>query len=89
MHYLYILKSLKCEANYTGITKHLEKRLSEHNSGRVKSTKCYSPWAIIYSKKFTTLSEAKKCEWFFKCTPQGGKLKKKILKMAVIPAQSA
>lgn len=89
MHYLYILKSLKDGTSYTGVTGHPEKRLSEHNSGRVRSTKHKRPWIIIHSESFATLSGAKKREWYLKCTPQGGKLKKKILETAGIPAQNA
>lgn len=89
MHYLYILKSLKHDANYTGVTQNLKERLYEHNRGRVKSTKHGRPWLLVHFEKFATLAEAKKREWFLKCTPQGGKLKKKILEMAGMAARRA
>jgi len=79
MHYLYILKSEKYDRNYTGVTGNIKKRLKNHNDGRVKSTKAWRPWIVEYIEEYPTLSEAKKREWFLKCTPQGGKEKKKIL----------
>jgi len=82
MYYLYISKSLKDNKGYIGVTKDIKKRLQEHNSGKVKSTKHRRPFMIIHTEEFKTLSEARKKEWFYKCTPQGGKLKRKILETA-------
>ncbi|TSC77426.1 MAG: putative endonuclease containing a URI domain [Parcubacteria group bacterium Gr01-1014_29] len=89
MSHLYILKSLKYSRNYTGVTENIEERLQKHNKGDVKSTKHWCPWFIVYTEEYPTLAEAKKREWFLKCTPQGGKEKKEILKKAGIPAQRA
>lgn len=83
---LYVIKSVRYGTSYVGITTNLTKRLNDHNGSRVKSTKHGVPWKLIHSENFATLSEAKKREWFFKCTPQGGKLKRKILETAGIPA---
>ncbi len=85
MYHLYIIKNTKNE-NYTGVAKDIEKRLRNHNFGRVKSTKHGRPWYLVYTEIYTTPSEAKQREWFLKCTPQGGKLKRKILEIAGIPA---
>lgn len=89
MAYLYILKSSKYNRNYTGVTEDLEVRLVKHNSGLVRSTKQWTPWVVAHTETYRTLSEAKKREWFLKCTPQGGKEKRKILENAGIPAQRA
>ncbi len=89
MSYLYIIKSIKYNRNYTGVTENIEKRIEKHNNGRVKSTKAWHPWVVVHTEEFATLSEAKKREWFLKCTPQGGKEKRKILEIAGIPAQRA
>ncbi|MCK4553546.1 GIY-YIG nuclease family protein [Candidatus Parcubacteria bacterium] len=48
MFYVYILQSLKDEQFYVGYTNNLEKRLKEHNSGLVKSTKNRRPLKLIY-----------------------------------------
>ncbi len=89
MFFLYILKSTLHNRNYTGVTSSVENRLSAHNSGKSKSTKPWRPWVVVYTEQFSTLSEAKKREWFLKCTPQGGKEKRKILEKAGIPAFKA
>ena len=86
MYHVYILRSIRNQSSYTGVTSNLKSRFTAHNSGKVKSTKHNRPWALVYSEDFPTLGEAKKREWFFKCVPQGGKLKKKILETAAIPA---
>jgi len=86
MYYLYILKSQKRKYTYVGITNDLERRFFEHNNGKEKTTKPYYPFLLIHKEEFSTLSEAMKKEWFFKCTPQGGKLKRKLLVMAGVAA---
>lgn len=78
-YYLYILKSLKDGQLYVGVTKNLEKRTKEHNFGMVKSTKSRRPLVLVWREFYKTLSEARKREWFFKNTPKGGKLKKKLV----------
>lgn len=86
MYYLYILKSINYDKNYTGVTGDIKARLAQHNSGKSKWTKSWKPWNVVYTEQFATLGEAKKREWFLKCTPQGGKEKRNILKNAGIPA---
>ncbi|MBZ0180937.1 MAG: GIY-YIG nuclease family protein, partial [Melioribacteraceae bacterium] len=38
-YFVYILTSLKDSKRYIGMTSDLNRRLKEHNSGKVKSTK--------------------------------------------------
>lgn len=52
MYYTYILKSNKNNKYYIGSTSDLNRRLIEHNSGKVKSTKLYRPWDIYYFQEF-------------------------------------
>jgi putative endonuclease len=47
-YYIYILKSLKDNLLYTGYTSDLRKRLEEHNSGKVTSTKNRLPLKLVY-----------------------------------------
>ena len=89
MFYLYILYSHQFSRSYTGTTTDVVSRLKVHNDGKVKSTRSWRPWVIIYTEEYSTLSEARKREWFLKYTPQGGKEKRKILEKAGIPAQRA
>lgn len=50
MYYVYVLKSKDFDWHYTGITNNLERRLYEHNLGKMKSTKARKPYIIIYSE---------------------------------------
>jgi putative endonuclease len=43
MFYVYILRSSKDGKRYVGMTENLERRMNEHESGRVKSTKTDVP----------------------------------------------
>ena len=54
MYYVYILESEKSGRHYVGLTSNLKRRLTEHNEGKVKSTKRYRPWKIIYTEEFST-----------------------------------
>ena len=62
----YILKSLKTNRHYYGSTEDLTKRLSNHNGGKVRSTKAFRPWVIHYYETFSTKGEAARRELFFK-----------------------
>ncbi|MDZ7798875.1 MAG: GIY-YIG nuclease family protein [Patescibacteria group bacterium] len=62
MYYLYILKSTINNSYYIGSCEDLTKRLNQHNKGKVKSTKRYIPWKIVYTETFKYLSKARKRE---------------------------
>ena len=66
LYYTYILKSQSHGTYYYGSTQNLEKRLAEHNSGRVRYTKGRRPWSLHYFEEFQTRSEAIKRAYFFK-----------------------
>ena len=78
MYYVYILKSLKNKRYYIGHTGDLQRRLTEHNSGKTKSTKGYVPWIIVYTEIYKTKSEAYKREKEIKSYKSGIKFKKLI-----------
>lgn len=78
MYYVYILRSLKDNEHYVGITSDLENRLAYHNSGRVRSTKNRIPFIIIYSEKYETVLEARMREKFLK-SYKGSEEKKTII----------
>ena len=48
MYYVYVIQSKRDKQIYTGFTGDLQKRLREHNSGRVSSTKERGPFELIY-----------------------------------------
>ena len=76
MYKVYILQSRIKNRYYIGHTEDLDNRLSVHNSGRVRSTKAYLPWNIIYTENFQTKSEAQKREYEIKSYKGGIKFKK-------------
>ncbi len=65
-YFTYILKSLSHDNNYYGHCEDIEKRLIQHNKGKVRYTKGRMPWKIHYYEVFNTRSEAMKREKFFK-----------------------
>ncbi|MBP8725000.1 MAG: GIY-YIG nuclease family protein [Saprospiraceae bacterium] len=62
MYYTYILFSHKLLSFYVGSTQHLFTRLSQHNSGKSKSTKSGIPWSIFHSFPFNSRAEAVQLE---------------------------
>ncbi|MCB0489258.1 MAG: GIY-YIG nuclease family protein [Cyclobacteriaceae bacterium] len=70
MYFIYIIKSQRTNRLYKGMSESPERRLLEHNGGKVKSTKGFGPWKIVYTEKFPTREEAIAREKFLK-TGQG------------------
>lgn len=62
MFYTYILQSLKDNRTYVGHADNLERRLKEHNAGRVNATKYRVPFKFLFYEQFNTVKEAKKNE---------------------------
>ena len=58
VYFVYILKSTNTGRYYVGHTDDLERRLTEHNAGYVKSTKAGTPWERLYSESFPDRSTA-------------------------------
>lgn len=48
MYYTYVIQSAKDGKLYTGYTNDLRKRFTEHNAGKVISTKNRGPFELIY-----------------------------------------
>lgn len=64
---------------YTGYTRDIKKRISEHNLGKVRSTKARRPFELIYREEFKTKKEAIERERELK-TGQWRELIKEIIK---------
>lgn len=71
MYYTYILKSKNHNRYYIGHTESLDDRLKIHNRGKVKSTKAFVPWKIVYTESYNTKSEAYKHEMQIKSYKSG------------------
>ncbi|TAL62357.1 MAG: GIY-YIG nuclease family protein [Bacteroidetes bacterium] len=78
MYYAYVLRSIPFGNLYKGFCSNLDKRLSEHNSGKTKSTKPFRPWEIVYFEHLDSVDEAVSREKFFKTSAGRKYLKKKI-----------
>jgi putative endonuclease len=48
MYTVYAIKSRLDNRIYVGLSQNHMQRLSEHNAGRVKSTKHYRPWQLLF-----------------------------------------
>ena len=79
MYCVYIIQSLTTGRLYVGTAQDLEKRLRQHNAGYSKSTRAYRPFRLAHVEPFEELSDARKREWYLKCTPAGGKEKKRLI----------
>ena len=73
--YIYILESIATGRWYIGSTQDVDSRLQYHNSGRVRSSKPYRPYRLIYTESFLTRSEAVKREMQIK---RSGVIRKQI-----------
>ena len=78
MFYVYILRT-SANTLYVGQTNNLEKRIKEHKSKTIKSSKyvrSFPSFKLVYSETFTTRSQALKREYELKTWP---KVKKEAL----------
>lgn len=66
MYYVYVLLSHKDSKFYTGFTKDLRKRVSEHNSGEVPSTRSRIPLELVYYEASRNKSDALHRERYLK-----------------------
>ncbi len=67
---VYVLVSERDKKRYIGFTNNVERRLTEHNMGKVKSTKNRRPLTLVYTEVYENKSEAMEREKHFK-THQG------------------
>lgn len=86
MYYVYILR-MKNDQLYTGFTGDLDRRLSEHNRGIVKSTSKRRPLQLIHYEAYLLESDARRRERFLK-TSEGKELLRKQIRDVLIEAES-
>jgi len=78
MYDTYIIYSKNYDRYYIGSAENAEIRLVRHNKCKVKSTKAYAPWELIYKERFATRAEAYKREKQIK-SYKGGMAFKKLI----------
>jgi putative endonuclease len=79
MFYAYVLKSIEHDFYYKGHCEDIPERLTQHNSGKTKSIKHYTPFKLVYFEAFQTREEAIKRERYFKTAAGRVFLKRKFL----------
>jgi len=83
MFYVYVLQSLSYNTYYIGSTEDVERRLSEHNSGKGRYTSGRLPWRLVYQEEYSCRSEALKRERSLKAGQWRKILKKGLLESSV------
>jgi len=66
MYYVYAISSLERNYIYVGLSDNVDRRFSEHNEGRNKTTKPYLPFRLIYIEECETREAARKIEKYYK-----------------------
>jgi putative endonuclease len=79
MHFVYVLLSLKDGKFYIGFTSDLDRRLNEHNNGKVPSTKSRRPLKLICYESHLSKEDAQRRENYFK-TSKGKSTLRQILR---------
>jgi len=83
----YLLKSTKDSSYYVGITSDINRRLDEHNSGKLKTTSSKRPWILAFIREHKDYTEARKHEKWLK--KKNRQYKDKLAQLAPpIPAHS-
>jgi putative endonuclease len=67
-YFVYVLLSEKDGRFYTGYTEDVERRVKDHNNGRVFSTKYRRPFSLIYYEVSFNLDDTLKREKYLKST---------------------
>ena len=78
-HYVYVLRSVKDQKLYIGVTKDLKNRLTQHNKGEVFATKGRRPLDLVFYEAFANKEDALRREKYFK-TDSGKRALKLMLK---------
>jgi len=66
MYFVYAIKSLKDGRIYVGLSSNIKRRIFEHNSGYVFSTKGFIPWKLIYKEEIGNRKQAREREKYLK-----------------------
>jgi putative endonuclease len=73
--YVYALVSQVDNRIYVGISQRVDMRVSEHNAGKVKSTKGFVPWKLFFSEFVGNSQSAREREKYFKAASGKRKLR--------------
>ena len=79
MYYVYILQSERDKEFYVGQTGDLKRRYSEHQTGRVESTKNRLPLKLLCYEAYNTKEEAARREEYLKTSDGRKDIRKRII----------
>ncbi len=77
-HYVYVLQSEKDHKFYIGIASDIKKRLEEHKSGEVSTTKSRRPLKLVYWEGCLNQQDAANRERYLKATWGKRYIKKRL-----------
>ena len=83
MYYVYILQSESDKEFYIGRTGDLKRRYSEHQTGRVQSTKYRLPMKLLCYEAYNTKEESARREEFLKSSDGKKDIKKRIIESMI------
>ncbi len=66
MPFTYIIESVSTRRFYVGSASNIEKRLADHNAKRVRSTKAFAPYKLVYAERFSSTTAARQREYQIK-----------------------
>jgi putative endonuclease len=87
MFIVYILRSLKDNNLYIGMTKNISERLSRHEKGSVPSTRNRRCLVLLHTEEYPDRLQARKREKYLKSGP-GHRELKKLLAEGRVPTSS-
>jgi len=64
--YVYVIQSQRGKIRYKGMSRNPSDRLKNHNAGKVRPTKNYRPFEIIYMEYVGERSDGRKRERYLK-----------------------
>ena len=83
MYQVYILKSETHNFHYIGSTSDMERRLEDHNNGKVTSSRPHSPLRLIYTESYDTNLQARKRELYLKSKWGNLSIRKKLINLGL------
>ncbi len=66
MYKVYVLRSIGKGTRYVGLTKDLDRRIREHNEGKNRSTKGFTPFDLVHVEEYKDRVEARNREKYLK-----------------------
>ena len=77
---VYALTNTMNDEVYVGITSSLDRRITEHNSGKNRYTKAFVPWSVYYTEQQPDYPSARKREKYLKSAAGKRFLKRQLSK---------